>query len=92
MEVANGDIYRPGPADMDVRLAQLASQQDDVFARWQLLDRDWTRHAIAHALRVRGWRTIHEGVYTTSLAPLNRNDSTLKPFLSSGRKSGTRVW
>lgn len=51
---------------------KLASGQDELFARWQLLKAGWSHKQTRARARAEVWRTIHSGVYTRSLGPLTR--------------------
>jgi very-short-patch-repair endonuclease len=61
---------------MDTCLAELAAQQAEVVAAWQLLGAGWSRDRIAHHARRGGWRRLHRGVY----------------LLSHGRPSRLQLW
>lgn len=52
---------------MDAELVKLARKQDDVVARWQLVELGWSDNAIKH--RTSGFERLHDGVFITSLSP-----------------------
>ena len=52
---------------MDDLLAERAARQDNVVARWQLIDAGWSARAVAH--RTARLRALHRGVYLTGHAP-----------------------
>jgi hypothetical protein len=70
---------------MNVRVGELAGRQDDVVAAWQLTALGLSRHAIAHAVSSRGWRTVHSGVYLLTNAPLTQRQRWIAATLTSPR-------
>lgn len=79
---------------MDVRLRDLAAEQHDVVAAWQLLDRGWSRNSIRYWAARHGWTVAHPGVYLLTHAPptrlqlwmaatLSARDSVLSPASSA---------
>ena len=56
---------------MDAHL-KLAAQQDELFARWQLLAAGCDRDAVTRTARREAWIAVHDGVYTRSQGPLTR--------------------
>ena len=51
---------------------KLAAQQDELFARWQLLNAGWAPNDVRTLARREAWRTVHSGVYIRSMGPLTR--------------------
>lgn len=56
---------------MDAHL-KLAAEQDELFARWQLLHDERDHDKLRRLARAEGWRSIHSGVYTRVQGPLTR--------------------
>lgn len=56
---------------MDAHL-KLAAVQDELFARWQLLEAGWSSDGVHGRARREAWRAIHMGVYTRAQGPLTR--------------------
>ncbi len=53
-------------------LRNLAAQQADIVAAWQLRNCGWSWGKVKHHSRSRGWRRIHPGVYALNVSPLSR--------------------
>jgi hypothetical protein len=70
---------------MDAHLCRLLAAQDDLVARWQLTKAGWSRHAVAHEVRARGWRRIHDGVYATNQARLSERQLRIAAVLTAPR-------
>jgi Protein of unknown function (DUF559) len=68
---------------MAVGLRELAAQQADVVAAWQLLAAGWTRRKIDHWVSARGWRIVHPGVYALTSAPLTRRQLWIAATLTA---------
>lgn len=56
---------------MDAHL-KLAALQDELFARWQLMEAGWSSDDVDGRRRREAWRAIHSGVYTRVQGPLTR--------------------
>jgi hypothetical protein len=61
---------------MHAHVRELAADQDDLVAAWQLLAIGLTRRAIDDKVHRRRWRVVHPGVYALTAAPLT---STTNP-------------
>src|SRR3954454_12279331 len=71
---------------MHVRLWELAAQQRDLVAAWQLLATGWSRRMIAQHRKHDGWSVVHPGVYAMTHAPLTREQGWVAATLTG---SGT---
>src|SRR4051794_36063714 len=67
---------------MDAHL-YLAWKQDDIFARWQLIDRQMSHDLIRSRASVESWRTIHSGVYTRLRGPLTQRQLWIAAVLTA---------
>jgi very-short-patch-repair endonuclease len=82
---------------MDAQVRELAAEQWDVVAAWQLLAAGWTRRKIIHRIRHRGWRVVHPGVYALTNAPLTRRQRWFAASLTTpdsilSHASGGACW
>ena len=68
---------------MDAHLRELAANQADIVAAWQLLAAGWTRDRIRHWRESRHWRIVREGVYALTQAPLTRRQLWFAASLSA---------
>ncbi|MEA2397050.1 MAG: hypothetical protein QOK25_606 [Thermoleophilaceae bacterium] len=68
---------------MNVCLRELAADQYDLVAAWQLLDRGWTRRMIDHGVEDRGWGVVHPGVYALTSAPLTQSQKWMAATLTA---------
>ncbi len=80
---------------MDVDLVRLASRQDDVVARWQLLAAGWSESAVEH--RTAGLRVVHAGVFLAGHAPVTQRQRWRAAVLSApasalNQVSGAACW
>lgn len=86
---------------MDAHL-KLAARQDELFARWQLIDAGWSHDHVLVRARSEAWRTIHSGVYARVLGPLTRRQllraatltapHTYLHSLSAAEQYGFHAW
>jgi len=67
---------------MDAHLV-LASKQEDLFARWQLLAAGWNHEMVRHRARYEAWRAIHSGVYTRMQGPLTQRQNWIAAVLTA---------
>jgi very-short-patch-repair endonuclease len=68
---------------MDAHLQELAENQADTVAAWQLLAAGWTRRMVDDRSKRHGWRVVHRGVYALSAARLTRRQRWIAATLSA---------
>jgi uncharacterized protein DUF559 len=66
---------------MHVHLRELAANQRDLVAAWQLRERGWSWAAIRWAAD--DWRRVHHGVYALTQAPLTRRQLWMAATLTA---------
>ena len=68
---------------MNVHLRELAADQADVVARWQLAAAGWATARIDDWVRRNRWRVVHPGVYSLTQSPLTRRQWWIAATLSA---------
>jgi very-short-patch-repair endonuclease len=68
---------------MHVRVEEMAAEQYDVVAAWQLLAAGMTRRMIRHWVEHHGWRAVHTGVYALTASPLTRHQRWMAATLTA---------
>lgn len=68
---------------MDVGLRELAEQQADLVARWQLRGLGWSDRQVDDWAWRRRWRAVYPGVYVMARAPLTRRQRWIAATLSA---------
>jgi hypothetical protein len=69
---------------MDAHL-KLAAEQDELFARWQLVKAGWSSDEVHGRARREAWRATHPGVYTRTQGPLTRRQRLRAATLTAPR-------
>src|SRR3954452_2057334 len=68
---------------MHVHLRELAANQADLVAAWQLLAAGWTRGMVDYRVQQDGWRVVHPGVYAMTHGPLTRRQRWIAATLTA---------
>jgi very-short-patch-repair endonuclease len=68
---------------MNVRVVELAAEQYDIVATWQLRADGASRRMIEHWVEQHGWRVVHPGVYALTAAPLTRHQRWMAATLTA---------
>lgn len=68
---------------MNVRLRELAAEQADLVAAWQLMAEGASWNWIQHRRQSGGWRRVHSGVYALTQSPLTRRQRWIAATLTT---------